>query len=153
MNVAGLENAGERAGTGEQPDHDEHVEDDAGSGKHFETATQTTVFAIHVLLPGPTIEKEHQDEPDAEVQNGADTEAIGRQISALEVGKSAFTRRGRVEPGGVEVFHSKEDGHEKHRDESQDSRGGLQGAANDDAPIAASQMLKHQEAERTQRKA
>src|SRR5258708_30336050 len=134
-----------------RPDKD--VEDYARPSKDLEAPANCEVLGDGVLLAGPTVEEEDENAPDDEVQNGADTKSVGRQISALVFRETALTRSGPVEPSGIEIFHAEEYGREEHGDRSEDSRGGLERAANDDAPIAAGQMLQHQQAQGAQRKA
>src|SRR5579859_2462356 len=130
--------------------HYKNVEDDAGAGQRLEAAGDGIVLGIGVLLAGPAIKEENENAPNDKVQNGADAEAVLGEIGALKFGESAFAGGRGVEPCGVEILHTKKDGHEQDRDESENAGGGLQRAANDDAPIAAGQVLQHQEAERTQ---
>src|SRR5258708_6372661 len=54
-----------------------------------------------------------------------------------------------MEPGGVEVLHGeKQDGKKKRDDQRERASCRFQGTADDDAPMAADQMLQHHEAKR-----
>src|SRR5713101_4144989 len=100
--------------------HNKDIDDDARAGQHLEPAVDGVVLWVGVLFAGPAIEQEDQNAPDREVQDGADAEAVQSQIAALEIGERAFLAGGRrVEPGGVEILHSEEYGHEKHGDDRQ----------------------------------
>src|SRR5258706_2162231 len=133
--------------------HGENIKNDAGPSKRLEAAPNGVVLWIRVLFTGPTIEQKRQNAPDGKVQDGADTEAVRSQIRALKLREGAFPGGRRIEPAGVQILHAKKNGHEKHRDNGQGSCGGLQRAADHNAPISAGEMLQHKQAERAQRKA
>src|SRR6202158_3022700 len=59
-----------------------------------------------------------------------------------------------MQPGGIEVLHAeKQDGKKKRDDQRKRSSGRFQRTADDDAPMAADQMLQHHEAKRADGKA
>src|ERR1700722_19907654 len=58
--------------------HGENVKNDAGSGQHFQAATQRAVFAIDILLARPAVEYPHQQQPHGEVNQRTYMKPAGR---------------------------------------------------------------------------
>src|SRR5216683_173023 len=135
--------------------HHKNVEDDARSGQHLEAETQRAVFGPSVLLLRQNIEDEHQQKPYSEINDGANVKAILSEVTPLKVRESAFARGRSIEPAffvsvaRIKIAHAeKRDGQESDGHERQRARGRFQWTADDDAPVAAGQMLQHDEAER-----
>src|SRR5260370_5833313 len=129
--------------------HDKNVKNDARASQHFQAAAQTTVFAVGVLLLRQTIEDQHQRKPDDKVNDRAHLKAPAGQKSLLKLRQWLFLQFFRIEPGAREGLHDeKQDGKKKRDDQRQRSGRRLQRTADDDAPVAARQILQHFQAQR-----
>jgi len=106
------------------------------------------VLLALVLLPGPGVEKPHQQEPDREVKNGAAEETAAREVALLELRERLLFQALGIEPGAVERLHAKNDGDEHHEHEPNVARCGFQRTTNDDPPVAPGEVLEHQQSQR-----
>jgi len=70
--------------------HHKNVKNDARAGQHFEAEAHGAVFAVGVLLLRQTIEDEHQQKPDDEIDDRAQLEAPAGQISLLKLRQRRF---------------------------------------------------------------
>src|SRR5215470_17143250 len=86
--------------------HPEHVKEDAGAAQHLQIATDSAVLPVDVLLFGPTVENQHEREPDAEINYGASNKRRGGQIPFLKITQRALTGEWSVEPSDINVLHT-----------------------------------------------
>src|ERR1700758_261712 len=108
---------------------------------------------MDVLLARQVIEEGHQSEPHGEIKSGANAKARLSQIGGLHLRERFCFELFWVEPSTVKMLHAKEkNGQKQNGQERQRTRGGFEGTTNQDAPLAASQVLQHQQAQRAERK-
>ena len=113
----------------------------------FSAPTDLRILFALVLLPGPGVEKPHQKEPDREVKNGAAQKPATGEIALLELRERFLFQVIGIEPGAVESLHAQNDGDEHDENEPDVARRGFERPPNDDAPVAAGEVLKHKQSQ------
>src|ERR1019366_8051094 len=127
----------------------ERVDDESNGTDSAET--QRALALDRVLLGGPAIQKVGYPEPDNEVEDVAQQDAVEVEIAARDfrdLGVGHPRPGPEIQFGQIQQNRNEEDEHEGQRHHAR-----FQDAANHGAPGAANQMVKHQDGHAAQRKA
>src|SRR5450759_924648 len=128
----------------------ERVDDESNGA--YGAETQRALALNRVLLGGPAIQEVGHPEPDGEVEDVAQQDAVEVEIAVrdfrdLGVGQS-------IGPGPeIQLGQVQQNRNEEHEHEGQRHHARLQDAANHRAPGAADQVVKHQDGHASERKA